>query len=553
MSQFNNEANILLALKALQDDPKLSLRRAASIYQVHHWTLYRRQKGVQSRRDWIPKSRKLSDLEEQIIIQFILDLDSRGFPPRLRGVEEMANRLLADRDASPVGKRWASNFVKRHPDLKTRFFRKYDYQRAKCEDPTLIRDWFTLVANTIAKYGIALADIYNFDETGFMMGVIASGMVVTGAERRGNPKLVQPGNREWVTVIQAINAEGWAIQPFIVVAGQYHLASWYRESNLPGDWAIATTQNGWTDNETGLEWIKHFDQHTKTRSNGRHRLLILDGHESHHSTDFETYCEENNIITLCMPPHSSHLLQPLDVGCFGPLKKAYGRGIEYLIRCSITHVSKTEFFPAFYAAHQATMTKGNIQGGFRGAGLVPLDPESVISKLDVQLRTPTPVEEETSLPDPWVSKTPKTVVEASSQSEYLERRIRRHQSSSPASILEALKSFSKGTKAIMHQMALLKSENQILRQANETLSKRRRAKRTRLQNRGKMTIDEGREAIDQINVHTQVQAESSRNSSQRGSARPKESRCGTCGRTGHNKRTCQIVVAMTGEEYSDRI
>jgi hypothetical protein len=253
------------------------------------------------------------------------------------------------------------------------------------------------------------------------MGMIASGMVVTGAERRGRPKSVQPGNWEWVTVIQSINAEGWAIQPFIVVAGQYHLASWYQESNLPGDWAIATTQNGWTDNETGPEWLKHFDWHTKTRSNGRHRLLILDGHESHHSADFETYCEENNIITLCIPPHSSHLLQPLDIGRFGPLKKAYGREIEHLIRCSITHVSKTEFFPAFYAAYQATMTESNIKGGFRGAGLVPLDPESIISKLDVKLRTPPPIEEEATLPDPWVSKTPKTVLEASSQSEYLER------------------------------------------------------------------------------------------------------------------------------------
>ena len=62
--------------------------------------------------------------------------------------------------------------------------------------------------NTIAKYGITLADIYNFDETGFMMGLITSGMVITGTERRRNPKSVQPGNREWVTVIQAINAEG---------------------------------------------------------------------------------------------------------------------------------------------------------------------------------------------------------------------------------------------------------------------------------------------------------------------------------------------------------
>jgi polyhydroxyalkanoate synthesis regulator phasin len=463
----------------------------------------------------------------------------------------MANRLLADRDASPVGKRWASNFIRRHPELKTRFFRKYNYQRAKCEDPTTIRDWFTLIANTIAKYGITLADIYNFNETGFMMGMIASGMVVTGAERRGKLKSVQPGNREWVTVIQAINAEGWAIQPFIVVAGQYHLASWYQESNLPGDWAIATTQNGWTDNETGLEWIKHFNQHTKARSEGGYRLLILDGHESHHSADFKVYCEENNIITLCMPPHSSHLLQPLDVGCFGPLKIAYGREIEHLIRCSITYISKPDFFLAFYTAFQAAMTESNIKGGFRGAGLVPLDPENVLSKLDVQLRTPTPIEEEASLPDPWVSKTPKTILEANSQSEYLKRRIRRHQSSSPASILEAIESLSKGTKGIMHEVALLRSEVQILRQSNEALSKRRRAKRTRLQNRGKMTLDEGRDAIDQMDASRQVVAESSGSRGQGGLVRPKERHCRMCGKTGHNVRTCQVVIEISEEEYSN--
>ncbi|RKK57106.1 hypothetical protein BFJ69_g17585 [Fusarium oxysporum] len=105
MSDPNIEGKILLALQALQNDPKLKLRRAAEIYKVGRMILWRRQKGIQSRSDWVPTSRKLSDLEEQIIVQFILDLDSRGFPPRLRGVEEMANRLLADRNASPVGKR----------------------------------------------------------------------------------------------------------------------------------------------------------------------------------------------------------------------------------------------------------------------------------------------------------------------------------------------------------------------------------------------------------------------------------------------------------------
>jgi hypothetical protein len=172
MSQSSNEARILLALLALQNNPNLKTRRAATIYRVNYRTLYRRQDGIQSRRDSIPNSRKLSDLEEQTIVQFILDLDSRGFPSRLRFVEEIANSLLADRDASPVGKRWAHNFVKRQPELKTRIFRRYDYQRAKCEDPTIIRGWFRLVQNIIAKYSIQSADIWNFDETGFMMGLI---------------------------------------------------------------------------------------------------------------------------------------------------------------------------------------------------------------------------------------------------------------------------------------------------------------------------------------------------------------------------------------------
>jgi hypothetical protein len=140
-----------------------------------------------------------------------------------------------------------------------------------------------------------------------------------------------------------------------------------------------------------------------------------------------------------MPPHSSHLLQPLDVGCFGLLKKAYGREIEHLIRCSITHVFKTEFFPAFYAAFQATMTEENIRAAFRGAGLIPINPERIVSKLDIRLQTPTPAEEEVDPSTPWVSKTPKTVLEAQYQSEYLQRRICRHHSSSPKSILAALK------------------------------------------------------------------------------------------------------------------
>jgi hypothetical protein len=143
---------------------------------------------------------------------------------------------------------------------------------------------------------------------------------------------------------------------------------------------------------------------------------------------------------------------------------------------------------------------------------------------------------------PWFSKTPKTVHGVESQSEYLDRRIKRHHSSSPGTIVEALKSLSKGTKAMMRENALLRFENRDPRRANETLSRRRRAKRARLQKRGRMTVEQGRAAIDQIDVDTQIVAESSRSGGQGESARPKERRYGACSKTECNVRNCEIIV-----------
>jgi hypothetical protein len=465
----------------------------------------------------------------------------------------MANQLLRARGASSVGKLWASNFVRRQPELRTRFSRKYDYQRAKCEDPKVIGEWFEVVRNVKAKYGIVDEDTYNFDETGFMMGIIFAGMVVTTSDGLGKAKLAQPGNREWATVIQGVNAQGWAIPPFIILAGQYHLANWYTECNLPANWRIATTNNGWTTNEVGLDWIKHFDHYTAPRTKGTYRLLILDGHESHHSTEFELYCQNHNIITLCMPPHSSHLLQPLDVGCFGPLKQAYGRQIEDLMRAHINHVSKLEFLCAFREAFFASMTEKNIQGGFAGAGLMPYEPERVISKLDVKLRTPTPSNSRPSTPQPWVSQTPQNPREASSQSELIKTRISNHQNSSPTSMLNAVDHITKGAMAMMHRVALLESEVSSLRKANEALSKRRRAKKTRVRLGGSLTVQDAEDLLEQKAVDEQVMQENRQGSRRAGGARTKARCCGACGKPGHNARTCQEAVESSNSAASDVI
>ena len=122
------------------------------------------------------------------------------------------------------------------------------------------------------------------------MGVILTGIIVIGSERRNRPKAIQLGNREWVTVIQGINSQGWAIPPFIILAGQYHLSAWYKE-NIPHDWALAVSDNGWTTNILGFEWLKHFNKHTKDQIKGMKRLLILNSHESYDLFEFKQFCQ----------------------------------------------------------------------------------------------------------------------------------------------------------------------------------------------------------------------------------------------------------------------
>lgn len=163
-----------------------------------------------------------------------------------------------------------------------RFDRKLDYKRAQNEDPEVIQGWFDFIRNTIAKYRIYKDDIHNFNKTGFMIGVGLTTKVITASEGRARPKLVQQGDREWVTVIQGIYMAGWAIPPFIVFAGTYYLAAWYSEE-LPPDWVISMSENGWIINESGFQWFQHFEKHTAGRIKGTKRLLVLDGHKSHNS------------------------------------------------------------------------------------------------------------------------------------------------------------------------------------------------------------------------------------------------------------------------------
>lgn len=193
---------------------------------------------------------------------------------------------------------------------------------------------------------------------------------------------------------------------------------WFKD--LPRDWILEVSPNGWTNNQLALAWLEHFDKHTKSSTVGAYRLLIIDGHESHSSLEFQDLCKEKKIILRYMPPHLSHLLQPLDVGCFAPLKRRYGDQISALARNRMHFVSKESFLQAFKPAFEQSLTAENIKAGFRGAGLVPHNPEAVVSKLDVRLQTPAP---SPPVQGAWEAQTPRNAREIEAQATLIQQRV----------------------------------------------------------------------------------------------------------------------------------
>ena len=106
------------------------------------------------------------------------------------------------------------------------------------------------------EFGILDKDIFNFNKTGFAMGIIATTRVVTRANMPGKPNLIQPGKREWVTTIKCINATGWSIPSTIIFKGKVHIEGWFSKYNLSSNWRIELSPNGWTSDVISLRWLQ---------------------------------------------------------------------------------------------------------------------------------------------------------------------------------------------------------------------------------------------------------------------------------------------------------
>jgi hypothetical protein len=107
------------------------------------------------------------------------------------------------------------------------------------------------------------------------------------------------------------------------------------------------TPNGWTDHDVALTWLQHFDKWTVSQKRGEYRLLIVDGHLSHQTIEFVEYCEKQRIIPLCLPPHTTHILQPLDVGVFSALAKAYKQLVSHQSALGAQSVDNHQFLLSY--------------------------------------------------------------------------------------------------------------------------------------------------------------------------------------------------------------
>jgi hypothetical protein len=143
---------------------------------------------------------------------------------------------------------------------------------------------------------------------------------------------------------------------------------------------LHVSDNGWTDRDIALDWLRHFNLYTKPQTRGKYRLLILDGHTNHVSLPFIEYCKQQYTIPLCPPPHSTRILQPLDVGIFSPLAKAYKTSIQQHSVFGAERIINEQFLMFFQLAKQEVISLRNIISAWRAVGLKPFNSTPILQK-----------------------------------------------------------------------------------------------------------------------------------------------------------------------------
>ena len=381
------EETLCLAVEDVRHG-KISLRKAATQYGIPKSTLSMYVSGKLQ----IGAARRgpasiLTVEEEQKLVEYVVHMGKIGYGRTRDQVFDIVAEIVSkDGRTNPFvngrpGRKWWELFKKRHPEITLRSPEKLQLARARCCTPEVISAWYGDFHKFLEEHSLVnkAGYIWNADEAGFPL-CATSGKVVS-IHNCKDVYAITADTKEQITCLCAVSASGEFIPPMHIFAGMRF--KYNPMLNCVDGAYFGHSPTGWISAELFYGWIAN---HFAKRVTVRPVVLLVDGHTSHIDLHTSIFCQENNILLYCLPPHSSHITQPLDVSFYKPLKSAWGKACKNY--CSVNpgyQVTKHEFSQVFREAWIGSIRMSTIINGFREAGLCPFDPEVVLKKLSPSL------------------------------------------------------------------------------------------------------------------------------------------------------------------------
>jgi hypothetical protein len=190
-------------------------------------------------------------------------------------------------------------------------------------------------------------------------------------------------------MVETVSATSRTTRPVVIFKGKTPQTTWFRHNEVP-NWIYTASENGWTSNQIPLAWLTDVFLPEAQPSSDEARLLIFDGHGSHITVDFLWTCKQNNVYVVFLPPHSIHVLQPLDLSCFSPVKSRYRSHIAALASLDdAAPVKKYRFIKYYHLAREEGLTLKTIKSGWRASGIYPWNPQKGLRSSQVKTKAKT--------------------------------------------------------------------------------------------------------------------------------------------------------------------
>ena len=322
--------------------------------------------------------------QEQEIVDTCTVFAEWGFGLGRREIESIIqNYLKSTKQPHPFhnsvpGEGWWSGFMRRHNGLCKRKPQHLQMVRAKATTKPVIDHWF----NNCLKQSLEDLDlfnkpeqIFNVNESGFPLGWTPKTILAKRGQKSPQALLAGSG-RENITVQMCVSATGKLLPPYIVYKGERLMSDCTYGGPLATRFAVS--HNGWMTEETFIDWMRSL--FIPSLPDERPILLILDGHSSHVSYEIRVLAIENQIHLLKLPPHTTHALQPLDVGVLNHLKVIWQKIVGDFTRRERRIITKRDF-PSLLDGVWKQYKPQWAKGGFCKCGIVPFKPESVPDSL----------------------------------------------------------------------------------------------------------------------------------------------------------------------------